>query len=278
VTFDAEGTPQIFSAIADVNGVLDARLTAVGVGEGDHRVVVSQNIFGVSVAPAEAIFRVPCVPPLPLLTSDITCGPAAAGAPAAYILNVTGTGFLPGRVDLTFDANGILPEPTTATADAYGNFGQPIFPTGRGPGTYVVLAHQQVAATGTIVEASFNFLVECDGPQFRLTPDSGPPGFVLTVIGQGFPPSTMLDLLWSRGIGAARPITVFTDTSGNFTRQVLIFHGDFQGTRMLSVEEPSDPLALAGLAPLPFRVTEQTISPPFSLPDAPPGSTIIFRR
>jgi hypothetical protein len=114
--------------------------------------------------------------------------------------------------------------------------------------------------------------------QLTLLPNQGPPSLVIMVIGSGFSPNSDLLLQWSRGIGAATPLTVHTDATGSFTRQLLIFNTDFLGPRQLLV-------MLAGgapaAAPATYNVTPATVSPPFSLADDPfvlPGSTIVFRR
>jgi hypothetical protein len=281
ITFDADRSGQVFSATADGNGTLNAVIVPAAGPEGAYRVVAHEDVVGALVADAEATFTVPCAQPSPILSSDVTCGEVAPAVPAAYLLNLTGTGFLPGRVDITFDALGALPEPTVAIADANGAFVATLTPTGRAPGSYQVLAHQQVSASGTVVEATLDFVVACEGPQFRLLPDNGPPGFVFTVVGQGFPPNADVLLRWSRGINAGKPISARTDAGGTFTRQVLIFYGDFLGLRTLTIELAADPLALLALPPNPYRVTQGTVSPPFTLeqnPFAAPGATIVVRH
>jgi hypothetical protein len=281
ITFDADRSGQVFSATADANGTLNAVIVPAAGPEGEYRVVAHQDVVGALVADAEATFVVPCAQPSPILSSDITCGQAAEGVPAAYLVNLTGTGFLPGRVDIVFDAVGVLPEPTVAIADAAGSFTAALTATGRRPGSYEILAHQQVSVSGTIVEAALTFSVTCEGPQFRLMSAIGPPGFVLTVVGLNFPPDADILLRWSRGIGAGQPVIAHTDASGNFTRQVLIFYGDFLGLRTLTVELATDPLAFLALPAIPYRVTPGTISPPFTLeqnPFAAPGATIVVRH
>jgi hypothetical protein len=281
ITFDADRSRQVFAAGADANGTVNAVIVVAVGPEGEYRVVAHQDVVGALVADAEATFVVPCAPPSPVLSSDITCGVAAVGVPAAYLVNLTGTGFLPGRVDIIFDDLGALPEPTVAIADASGAFAASLTPTGRAPGSYEISAHQQVSGSGTVVEGRVTFTVACEGPQFRLLPDSGSPGLVVTVVGQGFPPNADLLLRWSRGINAGNPISARTDAGGSFTRQVLIFYGDFLGLRTLTIELAADPLTLLALPPTAYRVTQGTVSPPFTLeqnPFAAPGATIVVRH
>jgi hypothetical protein len=118
------------------------------------------------------------------------------------------------------------------------------------------------------------------GAQLKLLPDHGPPGLVILVEGSGFAPNSSLALRRSRGIGAAKPLTVVTDATGNFSRQVLIFNSDFLGPRQLLIALASGaPVALS--VPTTYVVTPLTVSPPFSLaadPFALPGATIVLRR
>jgi hypothetical protein len=114
----------------------------------------------------------------------------------------------------------------------------------------------------------------------QLLPDHGPPGLVILVEGSGFAPNSSLVLRWSRGIGAANPLTVVTDANGNFSRQVLIFNSDFVGPRQLLIALANGaPVALS--TPTTYVVTPLTVSPPFSLaafPFALPGATIVLRH
>jgi hypothetical protein len=118
------------------------------------------------------------------------------------------------------------------------------------------------------------------GPQLKLLPDHGPPGLVIIVIGSDFAPNSSLWLRWSRGIGAATPITVQTDAAGSFSRQVLIFNSDFLGPRQLDVTIAGSATLLLTPPPI-YDVTPDTVSPPFSLADDPfvlPGATLVFRH
>jgi hypothetical protein len=282
LTYDPDGSAQTFGATS-LSDRTFSRIIRVRAGpEGSYRVVAHQEAVGAFVPDAEATFTVPCTPPAPVLAADIPCGPSAAGVPAAYLINLTGTGFLPGRVEITFDVGGALPEPMPpAVADATGGFGASLAPTGRGPGAYTILAHQQVTGSGTVVDASISFVVACGGPVFRLMPDSGPRGLVITVEGHNFPPNAEILLRWSLGIDASQPTLAHSDANGDFSRQVLIFNSDFIGPRQMSVALAKDALALAAVLPAEYRVTAGTVSPPFSLQDDPfaaPGATIVIRH
>jgi hypothetical protein len=282
LTYDPGGSAQTFGATALSDSTF-SRIIPVRAGpEGSYRVVAHQEAIGAFVPDAAATFTVPCTPPAAVLAADVPCGQSAAGLPAAYLINLTGSGFLPGRVEITFDAGGALPEPMPpAVADATGAFVASLAPTGRGPGVYIILAHQQVTGSGTVVEASISFLVACEGPVVSLMPDSGPRGLVITVEGHNFPPNADILLRWSLGIDAGRPTVAHSDANGDFSRQVLIFSSDFIGPRELSVELAGNQMALAAVLPVEYRVTAGTVSPPFSLagnPFAAPGATIVIRR
>jgi hypothetical protein len=281
LTYDADGSPLTFGASALFDGTFNQLIPVPAGRDGSHRILAHQEVVGAFVPDAQAFFVAPCLPPSPLLTSDFPCGEPAAGLPAAYLINLTGTGFLPGRIEITFDAGGLLPELTVAIADPNGAFIASLTPTGRAPATYAIVAHQHVTGSSLAVDASTSFVVACIAPFFRLMPDNGPRGFVVTVEGQGFPPDADILLRWSRGIDAARPAVAHTDLNGTFSRQLLIFNSDFVGPRELTVELASDPLAFVATLPAPFRVTVGTVSPPFSLagnPFAAPGATIVIRR
>jgi hypothetical protein len=282
LTYDPNGSAQTFGATALSDRTFSRSIPVRAGPEGIYRVVAHQEAVGAFVPDAEATFNVPCTPPDAVLAADVPCGPSAAGVPAAYPINLTGSGFLPGRVEITFDAGGALPEPMPpVVADATGAFVASVTPSGRGPGAYSILAHQQVTGSGTVVEKSITFLVACGGPVFQLMPDSGPRGLVITVEGHNFPPNVDILLRWSLGIDAGRPTVAHSDANGDFSRQVLIFNSDFIGPRELSVELAGNPPALAAVLPVEYRVTAGTVSPPFSLRDNPfaaPGATIVIRH
>lgn len=264
------------------DGTFSAQVPIRAGPDGKFLLRAEQTINGVVVPPAEAIFSVPCVAPAAALSADIPCGVAAAGVPFAYSINLTGTGFLPGRVELTFDAGGLAPEPQLpAIAAADGSFSALITPTGRGPGMFYIAAHQQVAGSLTFVDQSVVFSVACTPASFVLMPDRARRGMVVLVSGLNFPADADLYLRWSRGIGISAPLLVHTDANGVFSRQILIFPSDFSGPRQLRVELVTDPFALAGLAPADFTVIPGTISPPFSVTDNPyaaADATIVIRR
>jgi len=129
-------------------------------------------------------------------------------------------------------------------------------------------------------QALGNFSVPCTATLLTISPTSASPGFVVTVHGSGFPAGKQIDLQWSFGIGAARPIEVTVGTDGSFDQQVLIFAHDFAGERDLTAGIPGNPTAFPG-AQATFLVSAGQGSPPsYSVfggdpSDQPP---IILRR
>lgn len=269
--------PETFTSVVDSGGTFKLDIDAAYRPPGAYRIWAYQVTRAGSYE-ASALFAVPCEPPpTPTLTLDPTCGSVASGLPLAYTINLTGTGFVPGRVDLVFDSAGLTPETATTVADDTGTFTFPMQVTGRPPGAYLVVASQTTVA-GLLDQVSVPFLVACEGVLLRITPTAGARGFVPYVEGFNFPPSAKLLLHWDYGIGASQPIAVETDENGTFTRQVLIYRSDFMGLRHLTVELPSDPLAYADVI-VPYLVMAGTVSPPF-FTDNPfgPPDPIVLRR
>jgi hypothetical protein len=268
--------PETFTSVTEVDGSFKVAVDAAYRPPGAYRVLAYQETRS-GTYQAYAPFPVPCAPPAPTLTLDPTCGPVATGLPLAYTINVTGSGFVPGPVNLVFDSTGLAPEPTTAVADGSGSFTFSLQVNGRPPGAYIVDANQ-ATILGPLDEITVPFLVACEGVLLRITPTGGARGFVPLVEGFNFPPSTALLLRWDYGIGASRPITVQTDASGTFTLQLLIFRDDFMGLRHLTVELPTDPLAYPDVT-VPYLVVAGTVSPPF-VTDNPfgPPDPIVLRR
>jgi uncharacterized repeat protein (TIGR01451 family) len=76
-------------------------------------------------------------------------------------------------------------------------------------------------------------------PRIRVSPPIGPPGFVAFVVGDGFPPASVVALKWSPGLGVA---TVRTSASGGLRAPMLVFPNDVVGPRVLvATGNSSDP-------------------------------------
>jgi hypothetical protein len=293
VTFDADNAagadfqPETFQASVQSDGTFYLDINPAFRPPGSYRVAANQSpaplslttgIYAQSFQPVEAsaTFSVPCTPPAPTLTADPTCGAEAADQPAAYSINLLGSGFAPGLVELIFDPAG-TPEMSSATADDYGAFSTVFVVNGRPPGAYDIVG-QQESVLGLLDQFSVQFLVPCGGAMLKITPASGAQGFVPMVEGTGFPPNATLLLHWDYGIGASQPISVQTDQDGNFTRQIVIFAHDFMGLRHLTVEQPDNPSAFSTIV-VSYLVSAGTVSPPFTIdnPFGPPDP-VVFRR
>ena len=74
--------------------------------------------------------------------------------------------------------------------------------------------------------------VEVIQPVLRVDPGVGPPGFVPLVSGTGFPPGATVTVSWSLGISAPTKVTVAAD--GTFRTQLLVFHHDPIGPRLVT--------------------------------------------
>jgi hypothetical protein len=248
IIFDPESTdpafpPESFAAPVDGKGVFARAIDPLRRPAGTYRIVARQETRRGAIEKAVP-FRAPCVDPRPTLQRDPVCDREAPGQPDAYSISLRLTGYIPGFVELIFDADGTR-EPESGTVGENGRLTVTITPSGRAAGTYRIVARQRDARR-TLTEKSVTFAVPCitaATPTLRIEPASGAPGFVTFAIGSDFPPGTQVTLHWSRGIDAARGITVSVDASGAFRRPVLIFHHDFSGSREMTAGTAADPAA-----------------------------------
>ena len=93
-----------------------------------------------------------------------------------------------------------------------------------------------------------------------LDPPIGPPGFVTTAVGRGFPAnSTIVVLNWQApALRSPLPLTIKTDASGSFQIPILVLYHDLLGPRMLQsiIANPYGDRAGAAIeADAPFLVT-----------------------
>ena len=285
VTFDPDRlsgpayTPETTQVAADGSGNFAATLNVLARPAGVYRVDVQQQVNGQVIEGSVPPFNVPCNPPTAKISSvKPNCGDDVAVNPAPYSIEIVGRGFIPGFVQLIFDANG-TPEPFSTTANANGRFDATITPNARAAGGYRIAA-QQADANKLLDQVFASFAVPCTATLLTITPGSTSPGYVVTVHGSGFPAGRQIALRWSYGIGSARPINVSVGPDGSFDRQVLIFAHDFSGERELSAGTQANPNAFPG-AQAPLLVSAGQGSPPaYSIfggdpSDQPP---IILRR
>ncbi len=97
-------------------------------------------------------------------------------------------------------------------------------------------------------------------PVLTVDPPIGPPGFVTVATGTNFPPDAVLKLVWQQGISAPSEITV--DASGGFRAQVLVFHKDRLGPRLLVAVQVGGPAFGNVTTARPFLVVPRTQDPP----------------
>jgi hypothetical protein len=273
VVLDPLGVPFTGTVQADVSGYVSASFVADGKPIGTYQLQAYQDNNGTHIE-ANTTLTIPCE----TVTISPTCASPADGLAGAYAITASGLGFDPGPVDLVFDPTGLTATATQVQADGTGTFTAPLTLTGKPPGVYDLVASQQ-SSYGLVTQASAQLLVPCGAVVMRITPGTGPRGFVPTVEGFGFPPNTTLTLKWDIGIGTSQTFSVVTDELGNFSRQMVIYQHDFLGLRHVTVQEPTNPLAYTDLT-APYLVAAAPIQPPFSSDDtgSPPPSPVIFQR
>ncbi|GAA3058505.1 hypothetical protein [Actinokineospora globicatena] len=72
-------------------------------------------------------------------------------------------------------------------------------------------------------------------PVLRVDPSAGPQGAVTNALGTDFPPGATVRLSWDTGISET-PGVVAVRPDGTFTAQVLVFHKDVLGPRLLAAD------------------------------------------
>jgi len=267
LVLDPTGSP--FSSVvqADVSGYISKTLIADGKLAGTYQVVASQVGYRAPIE-ASATLTVPCA----TVTINPTCAAPADGKPAAYVVTASGSGFDPGLVDLVFDPAGLAPVSTQALADSFGAFTATLTLDGRAQGVYDLVASQS-NSDGLLDQSITQFLVPCDLAIIRITPPTGPRGFVPVIEGFGFKPLATLTLQWDFGIGANQPVTVQTDEGGYFRCELLVYQHDYLGLRHVTVVDPTNPAAYTDRAQ-PYLVAAAAIQPPFSSDETTAGNPL----
>jgi len=184
---------------------------------------------------------------------------AAAGPPPPEktIANVTGDNFNPfSAVLVTFDAGpGGSPQSFEAQTDVFGHFSRDLPLSMPAEGMHLVRADDFRQR-----EADATYAIPCFQPSVALDPPIGPPGFVSTAVGSGFPAnSTIVVLNWqSPALRSPLPATIKTDANGAFKVPMLVMYHDLLGPRLLQaiVANPfGDRAGSAIEADAPFLVT-----------------------
>jgi hypothetical protein len=188
----------------------------------------------------------------------------AVVVPPPYKIAVSGDNFDPFSVVLvSFDAGpGGIPESTPAQTDGFGHFTVTLTVRQRAEGQHLVRADDFRQR-----EADAIYTVPCFQPSVSMNPPLGPPGFVTTVIGTGFPPnSKLVDLNWaSPSLASPLPKVVMTDARGGFSFPILVLYHDGTGPRTIQAIVPNpfgDQAGSAIEADAPFLVTLGRPQPP----------------
>jgi hypothetical protein len=177
--------------------------------------------------------------------------------PVTYTINVDGVNFNPySSVLVTFDAGpGGTPESFERTTDVFGRFSLDIQVRSRSEGVHLVRADDFRQR-----EADATYRIPCFQPSVALNPPIGPPGFVTSAVGTGFPPNASIVFLnWGKpDLLSPLPKTITTDANGSFQIPILVLYHDLLGPRMLQaiVANPFGERAGSAIeADAPFLVT-----------------------
>jgi hypothetical protein len=199
----------------------------------------------------------------PRTTPKPSPGAAAAPAPEKTTANVTGDNFNPfSAVLITFDAGpGGSPQSFEAQTDVFGHFGRDIPLSMPAEGLHLVRADDFRQR-----EADAVYTIPCFQPSVALDPPIGPPGFVSTVVGSGFPANSIIVVLnWQPpALRSPLPVTIKTDADGAFQFPILVLYHDLLGPRLLQaiVANPfGDRAGSAIEADAPFLVTPGRAQP-----------------
>jgi len=177
--------------------------------------------------------------------------------PEKTTINVTGNNFDPfSPVLITFDAGpGGSPQSFEAQTDVFGRFSSDIPVSMPAEGLRLIRADDFRQR-----EADATYTIPCFQPSVALDPPIGPPGFVTTAVGSGFPAkSTIVVLNWQGpSLLSPLPATIKTDAYGAFQIPILVLYHDLLGPRLLRaiVDNPfGDRAGSAIEADAPFLVT-----------------------
>ncbi len=181
----------------------------------------------------------------------------AAALPVTYTITVDGVNFNPySAVLVTFDAGpGGTPESFERTTDVFGHFTLDIQVRSRSEGVHLVRADDFRQR-----EADATYRIPCFQPSVALDPPIGPPGFVTSAVGTGFPPNASIVFLnWGHpALQSPLPANIKTDGNGSFQIPILVLYHDLLGPRMLQAIVPNPFGERAGSAieaDAPFLVT-----------------------
>src|SRR5438445_3999118 len=199
----------------------------------------------------------------PRTTPKPSPGASRGPQPEKTTANVTGDNFNPfSAVLITFDAGpGGSPQSFEAQTDVFGHFSRDMPLTMPAEGLHLVRADDFRQR-----EADTTYSIPCFQPSVALDPPIGPPGFVTTVVGSGFPAnSTIVVLNWQPpALLSPLPAAIKTDANGAFQFPLLVLYHDLLGPRLMQaiVANPfGDRAGSAVEADGPFLVTPGRAQP-----------------
>jgi hypothetical protein len=199
----------------------------------------------------------------PRTTPKPSPGASTRPQPEKTTANVTGDNFNPfSAVLITFDAGpGGSPQSFEAQTDVFGHFSRDIPLTMPAEGLHLVRADDLRQR-----EADASYTIPCFQPSVALDPPIGPPGFVTTAVGSGFPAnSTIVVLNWQPpALLSPLPAVIKTDGNGAFQFPLLVLYHDLLGPRLMQaiVANPFGDRAGAAIeADAPFLVTPGRAQP-----------------
>src|SRR3989442_1421317 len=136
--------------------------------------------------------------------------PTPAPPPVTYTINIDGVNFNPySAVLITFDAGpGGTPESFERSTDVFGHFNLDIQVRSRSEGVHLVRADDFRQR-----EADATYKIPCFQPSVALNPPIGPPGFVTSAVGTGFPANASIVFLnWGHpALQSPLPANIKTD-------------------------------------------------------------------
>ncbi|MEM2759964.1 MAG: IPT/TIG domain-containing protein [Nitrososphaerales archaeon] len=194
---------------------------------------------------------------------SITISPAS-GPPGTNI-TVIGTGFGPNSlVSIIFDSNRFLGE---QQSDNNGAFTTTVtIPSDVSAGTHTVIANQ-----GGLTSNTVQFTVTAPQVQITLTPNSGPPGTVVTVVGSNFGASKTITIKFDNNPITTIPSAVMTTSTGTFSSTITVPSNTPSGAHTVTATDNSSPARSASAT---FTVGTTTSGLTISPTSGAPGTVV----
>ncbi len=207
VIWDGPQSHEFWNPRTDDDGRLVLTISPYRRGPGNYSLRIRSDDGESMIRQRSVSFKFPCEP-TNVAVKQRCARPALKGDGARRLaLDVSGTGFEPGNLSVTFDAEGTVEAETfRAKADAKGEFSTRIRPAARPLGSYRIVASQRqtglstdgVSVPAAVLEASTSFDVPCrdrEAQPLTVAPVCGPeaPGekqaYEIAVGGSGYYPN-----------------------------------------------------------------------------------------